>query len=451
MREKPEVFQKYDIRGKAPEEIDAELVFELGKSLGSYWESGDIIVGRDMRESSPAFYHAMISGLLSQGCNVTTLGLSSTDMAAYLTEKYFDAGVQITASHMPSDFGGFKPINSGGRILSNDEMAEIKKIYMQEEASGEEYGNLYDEEEMKTEFKEGLLNRYNDLFENDLSDLKIVVDCSNSVGCLVAPDALRELGAEVKTINDELDPEFSDHSPEPSEASSKMLRRRVDEEEADLGIIFDGDADRVMFVDENSRFIDGNIPLALLSQKYLETEDKVICSVNTGQVVEDAVQASNGEISYAPVGAVFTALKCVEEDITFGGQPNGHLMDSKFVPYDSGPLFALLVSGLLAEKNKKFSEIIEDLERYETRKFNYSTDEKNELMLKIREKADEEQKILHEKFNALKLEFNDFTALLRPSGSEKVIRATLEGEDLSEDSDKLKQFIRSAKLKEKEK
>ena len=445
MREKPEVFQKYDIRGKAPEEIDSELVFELGKSLGSYWESGEILVGRDMRKSSPAFYHAMISGLLSQGCDVTSLGLSSTDMLAYLTIKDFDAGIQITASHMPPEFGGFKPINSEGRILSNDEMAQIKRIYMREEATGETYGTLYEENKRKKEYREGLENRYNELFENDLSDLKIIVDCSNSVGSLVAPDVLRELGAEVKTINDELDPEFSNHSPEPSEASSKMLKRKVKDMGADLGIIFDGDADRVMFVDENGRFIDGNVPLALLSQKYLQTEDKVICSVNTGQVVEDAVKASNGEVSYAPVGAVFTALKCVEENITFGGQPNGHLMDSKFVPYDSGPLFALLIAGLLNEKKKKFSEIANSLERYDTKNFNYETDEKNELMLNIREKADEENKILHEKFNALKLKFNDFTALLRPSGSENVIRVTVEGEKIDEeDLSEVKKFIQDS-------
>ena len=442
MRERPEVFQKYDIRGKAPEEIDSELVFELGKSLGDYWDSGDILVGRDIRESSPAFYHAMISGLLSQGCNVTTLGLSSTDMLAYLTKNDFDAGVQITASHMPPEYGGFKPINSEGRILSNDEMAQIKRIYMKEEASGEEYGEIKNYTEGKEKYREALISRYRELFENDLSGLEIVVDCSNSVGALVAPDVLRELGAEVETLNSEFDPEFSGHSPEPSEASSEMLERKVKNTGADLGVIFDGDADRVMFVDENGQFIEGNIPLALLSEKYLETEDEIICSVNTGRVVEDAVKASNGKISYAPVGAVFTALKCLEKNITFGGQPNGHLMDSKLVPYDSGPLFALLIPGIIAEEGENLSELAKKLSKYETENFNFQTENKNELMLKIRDKADKENKILHEKFNALKLDFNDYTALLRPSGSENVIRAILEGEEIdSDDVSEVKKFI----------
>lgn len=442
MRERPDVFQRYDIRGKAPEEIDSELVFHLGKALGLYWDSGRILVGRDIRKSSPAFYNAMISGLLSQGCEVTSVGLSTTDMAAYLTEKGFDGGVQITASHMPADFGGFKPINSEGRILSNDEMAEIKKIYMNEEASKESYGKFYEKDGID-KYRSGLVSRYRELFDKNLSGLEIVVDCSNSVGCLAAPDALRELGADVETINDDFDPEFSAHSPEPSEASSEMLQEKVIEENADIGIIFDGDADRVMFVDENGSFVDGDISLALLSKKYLEVSDKVVCSVNTGRTVVDAVEKNGGEISYAPVGAVFTALKCIDEGIIFGGQPNGHLMDSEFVPYDSGSLFALLVPGLIIEEGKNFSEMIQSLEKYDSEKFNYSTDEKNELMLNIREKANSRGLILHEKFNALKLDFEKFSALLRPSGSEDVIRVTLEGEEVSkEDISEVEEFIK---------
>jgi phosphoglucosamine mutase len=198
-----------------------------------------------------------------------------------------------------------------------------------------------------------------------------------------------------------------------------------------------------MFVDENGSFVDGNIPLALLSKKYLEVSDKVVCSVNTGRTVVDAVEKNGGEISYAPVGAVFTALKCIDEGIIFGGQPNGHLMDSEFVPYDSGSLFALLVPGLIIEEGKNFSEMIQSLEKYDSEKFNYSTDEKNELMLNIREKANSRDLILHEKFNALKLDFEKFSALLRPSGSEDVIRVTLEGEEVSkEDISEVKEFIK---------
>lgn len=441
MREKPEVFRKYDIRGEAPAEIDTELVFQLGKALGDYWNSGEIAVGRDVRKSSPAFYHAMISGLLSQGCTVTALGLATTDMAAFHAQKNFDGAVQITASHMPPDFGGFKPLNSQGRILSNDEMVEMKKIYMREEASEESCGEFKEEKDAVKSYREGLVNRYNEIFSKDLSGLKIVVDCSNSVGSLAAPDALDDLGAETVLINEDFG-SASAHSPEPSEASSEELGQKVLEEDADLGAIFDGDADRVMFVDEKGEFIDGDIPLALLSRKYLDNSEKIVCSVNTGKVVEEMVEAKEGEINYVPVGAVFTALDCIEEDITFGGQPNGHLMDKDFVPYDSGSLFALLVPGLMAEESKSFSQLVEGLERYEKEKFNFETSGKNELMREIREVAKNRGLLEQEKFNALKLDFGDFTVLLRPSGSEDLVRVTLEGKALREkDLDKVKEFL----------
>ncbi len=443
MRERPEVFQKYDIRGEAPEQIDSELVFHLGKALGYYWESGDILVGRDIRKSSPAFYNAMISGLLSQGCNVTTTGLSTTDMTAYLAQDDFDGAVQITASHMPPEYGGFKPINPEGRILSNDEMAQIKRIYMREEASEESYGELEEKKDAVEEYREGLRKRYYEMFDGGLEGLKVVVDSSCSVGGLAAPDVFTELGAEVVNINKDFDSDFSAHSPTPSEASASMLQDRVVEEDADLGVIFDGDADRVMFVDENGRFVSGDEAFAVISGKYLERNEKVICSVNTGRVVEEAVKNEGGEIVYAPVGAVFTALKSLEKNVVFGGQPNGHLMDSEFVPYDSGSLFALVMAGIISEKGS-LSNLVEDLADFEREKFDFETEEKNELMLEIREEAKDRGLLKEEKFNALKLDFGEFTVLLRPSGSEPVIRVTLEGLEVGEsDVEDVRKFLES--------
>lgn len=443
MREEPEVFRKYDIRGETPGEIDSELVFQLGRSLGHYWDSGSVAVGRDIRRSSPAFYHAMISGLLSQGCEVTTLGLATTDMTAFITQKGFEGGVQITASHMPPEFGGIKPLNSQGRILSNEEMAEVKEIYVEEEVGSERYGEIKDRGSPVDEYREGLEERFKDLFDTDLSGLSIVVDCSNSVGSLAAPDTLRNLGAEVKIINDVFELDFSAHSPEPSETSTEGLQEKVLEENADLGVIFDGDADRVMFVDEKGNFVDGDIPLALLSRKYLSFTDKIVCSVDTGSTVRDEVEKNNGETVFAPRGAVFTALKCIEEDIVFGGQPNGHLMDREFVPYDSGSLFALLVAGMVSESGKSFSELIDSLESYEVEKFNVQTEEKEAAMSRVREAAEEANMVIEDKFNAIRLKFQNFKALVRPSGSEDLIRVTLESRKLDEeDSRKAKEFIR---------
>lgn len=433
MRERPEVFRKYDIRGKVPEEIGKELVYHVGQALGCYWDSKEVLVGRDIRSSSEKFYNSIVNGLESQGCKVTLIGLATTDMTALFTRKDFDAGVQITASHMPAEYGGIKPLNSEGRILSNAEMADVKKIYIREEEFSGRSGEVNEVKKGK-EYREALEARYNEIFDlkKDLEDLKVVVDPSCSVGDIGLPHVLRSLGAEVVLINSEYDPDFESHPPEPGPDSSAELQEKVVEEEADLGVMLDGDADRVMFVDENGNFLNGNISLALFAKKYLEFSSEIVVSINTSKILEDVVEQAGGSLVNAPVGAVFTALKCLEKGIVFGGQPNGHLMDSEFVPYDSGSLFGLLMTGIIAEQERGLSEMIDELPVYENLSFNYETDRKNEKMLEVREKAKEKDILREEKFDSLKLDFGEFEVLLRPSGSENKIRVHLEAEKIPE-------------------
>jgi phosphomannomutase/phosphoglucomutase len=443
MREAPEVFKKYDIRGEVPEELDGELVFELGKCLGEFWQSGKICVGRDARKSSPEFYRKMVSGLKAEGCEVIKLGVATTDMVALAAKEGFDGGVMITASHMPSSFGGFKPLNSEGRILSNDEMAAVKETYVMEEAEGgkEEKGEIL-EEDFTEKYRTRILERYREIFEEKPEDLKVVIDYSNSVGNLAAADVLDELGAEVVEINTELDADFPAHSPEPDEESSQQLSEKVVEEEADFGVIFDGDADRVMFVDENGKFISGDTALGIFAEKYLKFSEKVVLSINTSSEVQELVKNSGGEIIHTPPGAVFTALRCLENSAVFGGQPNGHLMDAEFVPYDSGTLFGVLMAGILVEKKQKLSEIRKKFEELEKEKFNFETSRKNEKMLEIREKAKEKNFLESEEFNSLTLDFEGTKIFVRPSGSEEMIRVRLEAEEVSEkDVKSVKSFL----------
>lgn len=444
MRERPEVFRKYDIRGKVPEEIDENLVFHIGQALGRYWSSGDIVVGRDIRESSPKFYNSIIEGLRTQRCKVTQIGLATTDMTALLAKQDFDAGIQITASHMPPEYGGIKPLNHQGRILSNEEMAEVKKIYLNEEQFQDKEKGAVEDIEAEEKYVDALEKRYGEIFDGGLDEMKIVVDSSNSVGDIGLPVALNELGAEVVKINSEHNPDFPAHSPEPGRESSQDLQEKVMEENADYGIILDGDADRAMFVDENGDFLDGNTTLAIFAGKYLEFTDKVVCSVNISKMVEDTVSERGGEIIYAPVGAVFTALECLENDIVFGGQPNGHLMDSEFVPYDSGSFFGLLMAGVLDESGKKLSELREEVDSYERKQFNFETDRKNKKMLDLREKAVSQDNLESEEFNCLKIGFEGFEVFMRPSGSEKKIRVRLEGEKIPEKAtEEVRDFMES--------
>ncbi|MFB6292443.1 MAG: hypothetical protein ABEI58_03545 [Candidatus Nanohaloarchaea archaeon] len=428
MRDEPEVFRRYDIRGEVPDEIDEQLVYRLGVCLADYWGSGRVIVGRDGRTASPGFYESLIEGLTSGGCDVVKTGLATTDMVAFLA-KQEDAtgGVQVTASHMPPDFCGIKPLNSEGRILSNDEMSELKDIYRKRPDFSEDQGGRTAELDKAVErYRKGVVQRFDELFDTDLEGLEIVFDPGNAVGSLALPDVLEQLGAEVRVMNEEIDGDFPGRGPEPNEETLEELKSGVSETGADLGIATDGDADRVMFVDEKGDFVPGDYPLALLGSRYVEEEDAIVCSVNTSQMVEEAVEESGGEVIHAPVGAVFTALRCLEEGLVFGGQPNGHLMDTDFVPYDSGTLFGALLPGLVAESGKTVSELGEELPEFHLEKADVEVEDREEKMEKLEEKVRKKYEIITD-IDGVKYSTGYAQVLVRPSGSSPLLRVRSEG------------------------
>ncbi len=423
MREEPEVFRRYDIRGEVPGEIDEQLMYRLGVCLADYWGPGRILVGRDGRDAAPEFYDALIEGLTSGGCDVVKLGLSTTDMVAFLAEEEgAKGGVQVTASHMPSDYCGIKPLNSEGRIFSNEEMAELKDIYRERPDFSEDGGGRTAELENGIErYREAVVKQFNQVFGGGLDGLELVVDPGNAVGVLGLPDALEELGAEVEVINGGIDGDFPGRGPEPTEDTLEELRARVKETDADLGIATDGDADRVMFVNEKGEFVPGDIPLALLGRRYLEENDAIVCSVNTSQAVEEFIEEAGGEIIYAPAGAVFTALRCLEENLVFGGQPNGHLMDTSFVPYDSGTLFGVLMPGLVKESGKTVSELQNELPEFYLETADIEVEDKEESMEQTIDRVREEYDVLTE-IDGIKFSTGYARVLVRPSGSSSLLR-----------------------------
>lgn len=422
MTENPEVFRKYDIRGEVPEEVNSEIVYKVGKALGRYWKNGEIVVGRDHRNSSKTFQNAMISGLSSQGIDITFIGLATTDLTAYAAMKDFDGGVMLTASHMPSSYGGIKPLNSAGRILSNDEMQEVKKLYG--DIEDQKYGEI-SSDSYRDEYLESAAERYHELIDEEPG--KVVLDPGNGVGSLLLPDLLEQLGAEVIIVNGELDSDFPSRSPEPREDNLEELADKVVEEGADIGIALDGDADRALFVDENGNTLSGDESLAILSEKYLEHTDEVVTSLNSSEMLEEVAGTKNSDVRHVPVGAVFTALECLDSDAGFGGQPNGHLMDPELVPYDSGTLLGAVMAGI--GTLRPLSSIRKDLPDYQMKNWNLETDEKYEVIKNIRKRAEEREWLKGDRYDTLRIDTGQGTAVIRPSGSEPVIRVRIESKD----------------------
>lgn len=464
-------FGAYDFRNNS---MDANKAYRLGKSLSDFYsDDGKVIVGNDHREYSEPIKNGLIDGLVDHGTEVKYIGLAPTDMVAHhVNAQEAEGGVAVTASHMPSDYRGLKPLNEQGRIFDEEELEQVFNNYKEFTNTKQDY-NVW-QTDLKTDWFNGDYNfvkevhedyisdavdRYNRLFDDDLSGLQVAVDPGNGVGSLTLPRLLNELGVEendLYVVNQELDPEFSGRGPDPTESDLEDLKNTVSQEDADIGIALDGDADRAVFVNENSEKVMGDESLTILSEKYLQetpyTKDMngVVCSANTSQMLEDWITGERqnkgilGTVSYQPVGAVFTAKRALEsEKIVFGGQPNGHLLDPEFVPYDSGTLPGAVMAGVTKEK-QRLSSLQEKLPSYEITKKDWEVEDKDAAIKELKNqfgslsvhgvhRADMNTERIAEVIGA-----ND-KIIFRPSGSEPVIRLKIEHRNSSEMLDQLKQ------------
>jgi len=372
----------YDFRNQ---KMGAEEAYRLGLSLASmYGESADVIVGRDHREESEKVRDGLIAGLEDAGCDAEYIGLAPTDMVSYLVSET-DAlgGVNVTASHMKPGYRGIKPLNKDGRIFNAEELKWTSGNYKIIEAERDffpEVESKFDERYF-TRYHVGLMDRYEELFENYLSDIEVVVDPGNGVGAETLPSILRFLGVRddnLHTINGELDTGFPARGPDPTvDGSLEQLSSEVLEKEADLGMALDGDADRIKFVNEKGENVPESESLAILAEKYLKAESpedtpgRIVVSANTSKLVEDRIRYLEGIIDYLPVGAVFTAEEGIrDEKMVFGGQPNGHYLDPCFTPYDSETLIGAVMAGIVNDRDENLSELQEELPSYITSKKN---------------------------------------------------------------------------------
>lgn len=431
----------YDYRG---EEFDEDDGYMFGLALGEMID-GEFIVGRDHRVNSEEIKDAAVQGLNYTGNEVTDVGLAPTDMVSYLVrEMDADGGLVVTASHMPSHFHGLKPLNSQGRILDGEELDLGTENFLENQVTRPAYRkNKEDEGIFTSNYLDQIILRYEELFDDDLSDVRIGVDPGHGMASITLPYILRELGneEEIYFINSDLDPYFSERNPDPTEDSLEELSNLVVENDLDIGIALDGDADRAVYLNEEGEKVSGDESLAILGEKYLSANGDeakgIACSGNTSFLVQDRMNSLNAIVEYQPVGAVFTAkaaLSTGEPDIVFGGQPNGHFIDPGFTPYDSGTLMATVMPGIIQEKDKALSEIQNELPQYIIHRENQEVEDKEEA---LKEKIDTLDGKIASQTGIAKGVKNGQIVTLRTSGTEPVIRKMVETPHPEETMDRI--------------
>ena len=363
------IFKAYDIRGLVDVEITADFCFATGVAFARFLqqerEPGTVVIGEDMRPSSPVFADAFSAGVTSQGLNVIRIGLASTDLLYFAAGELNYPGAMFTASHNPAEYNGIKLCLSGARPIGKESGLLAIERYVTE-------GSPIDFRSVGKERSEDMLTAYVDhlLSLVDLSEirpLKIVIDAGNGMAGHTAPAVFARLNCEVISMYFELDGTFPNHEANPIDPKNlKDLQNAVKKYKADIGLAFDGDADRCFLVDGNSELVNPSTLTALIADRELKKNPgaNIIYNLISSRAVAEIVEERGGKAIRSRVGHSYIKKLMAETGAVFGGEHSGHFYFKDFWRADSGMLAALHAIAALGEVNTPLSKLLKPYSRY---------------------------------------------------------------------------------------
>ena len=421
------LFGTSGIRGLIGSEVTCELALNVGKSLACYLgNEGTVVIGYDTRTTNKMLDQAICAGLLESGVNVIKIGMVPTPLVGYATEKLdAEAGIMLTASHNPSPYNGIKLWNKNGMAYTSEQEAKIEEIYANKDyisVAWDKIGKLSVNEQIKGQYVDDLVDMV-DIKEG----LKVVIDCASGAGSEISPLVFRKAGCEVTTLNSQPDGFFPGRNPEPNAENLGNLMKTVVAIGADLGIAHDGDADRMITVDENGKISPFDSLLALISKEF---DGDVVTTVDAGLCMDESVQ---GEVFRTPVGDVNVAEVIIEKNAAFGGEPSGTWLHPDFCMCPDGILSGLRMAELVSKKGK-LSDLLDEIPSYPNirEKITCSKEAKIRVMENMEEllKSEFDDICDVNSIDGVRLTFaDDSWVLVRPSGTEDYIRITLESRD----------------------
>lgn len=439
----PRLFGTSGIRGPVGTAVTADLALKMGRALSTLLGPGsDVVVGYDSRTSNQMLEKALTAGILEGGCNVLSLGMAPTPLVGYATMKLGDAGVMITASHNPPQDNGIKVWNMDGMAYRSKQEKELEEIFYNgtfSNVSWVEMGKVKDIKSMSREYVNGLLK-----FVDIEPGLKVVIDCANGAASYLSPLILRKAGCEVITLNSQPDGFFPGRMPEPSEANLQELMMMVKATNADLGIAHDGDADRMVAVDELGNMADFDKLLSLVAQ---DVGGCVVTTVDASNSIDICLE-DIGMVIRTKVGDVHVAEAIEKNNAAFGGEPSGTWIHPEFCMCPDGILSALKLIALVREKGP-LSKLLDDVPSFPTlrEKINCDESQKKNIMEHTKLEFPNIFKDMVESnlIDGVRLSLeNGSWVLIRPSGTESYIRITLGGKtelEAQELMDKCKGFM----------
>ncbi len=425
---KPEIFKAYDVRGVYPEEINEADAYNIGRAIVLHLEPKRLGVGRDIRTSSPSLFESFTRGVMDQGCDVIDLGVITTPMVYFAAGRLdIDAAVSITASHNPPQYNGMKVALRGAiPVGENSGLREIRDLALRGEFPETVTRGSMTSEDIKPAYY-GYFSSFADF--ND-KKFKVVIDTANAMGVLELP-IYEQFADNLQIINlyNDLDRAFDCHEANPLKLETlDELREKVKETDAALGIAYDGDADRIGFVDERGEIIPMDLTTALLAKIILQKRPgaTILYDLRSSKAVKEVIEENGGIAKECRVGHAFIKRQMREDGAIFAGEFSGHYYFEENSFAEAGTLPALLLLNLMAETGQSISELVADTRRYfHSGEINSEVHDKDAILAKLKETYADGTS--HE-LDGLKVEYPDWWFNVRPSNTEPLLRLNLEAD-----------------------
>jgi phosphomannomutase len=430
----PDIFKAYDIRGLVDGELSPDFAFAVGLAFARFLEierePSTVIIGEDMRPSSPELAEAFSAGVTSNGTNVIRIGLASTDMLYFAAGSKNLPGAMFTASHNPAEYNGIKLCLSGARPIGKETgLLTIEKFVRE--------GLPVAMRPPGVESNEDLLGAYADYLHGLVSfkgnrSLKIVIDAGNGMAGYTAPAIFERLGAQITPLYFELDGNFPNHEANPIDPKNlRDLQKSVLENKADIGLAFDGDADRCFLVDEKGQAVDPSLLTSLIASRELAKQPgaTIIHSLISSRAVVEVINESGGVPVRSRVGHSYIKALMAQTGAVFGGEHSGHFYFKDFWRADSGALAALHALAALGESDKTISELLSPFQRYvASGEVNSRVEDVTSVIQKIKEKYEILPEYSIDELDGLTISSATWWFNIRASNTEPLLRLNVEAD-----------------------
>jgi phosphomannomutase len=435
------IFRAYDIRGIYGKDLTEEIMTRIGEAAGTYCP-GTFTIGRDFREHGVQLEEAFVSGLKKTGSDANLVGTCPASLCVFANWRMrSDVAVYITASHLPAEWNGVKFFHQDGVGFFEDENKRLGEISSSQnfktgtgsakklEGMDEDYANFV-AERIKPE------------------RINVVVDFGNGAACLLVPKILKKIGVRASFLFDWPDPTFSNRNPEPKPESLTALCEKVVKERADLGIAFDGDGDRAIFVDDAGKVIMTEQSAILFIRDIMQTQrGPVVANIECSDIIEDEVRKYGEKVFRIPVGHTFLVQETKKHNAIFGVEKSGHICVPKFFWFDDAIINSMYMTEIVSRMEQKLSKVLKELPTrlFERIEINCSDETKFQVINRIKEKATETYENT-DTIDGVKIVFPDSWALIRASNTSPILRLSIEARNqkrLDDLENEMKKLIKS--------